>query len=125
VRFGDELPPGFLAVFNNGSPSTKSLTEAETFCTNQGGWLPDINKMRTLSISSLPSDLSIDGFGAPDDPWPSGLSDGSYWTGTQSGSSDQPRQPRTAGQWYVSKSNDKVYASYGSQGSSRHVACVP
>ena len=69
-----KLPPGFIAIAD--SPMT--LSEAKAFCRQKGGKLPRVNKSNSLSGDAK----QVEGFGAVGDPWPSGLSEDVYWTGT-------------------------------------------
>jgi hypothetical protein len=83
VRFGDALPGGFLAVFDDGGSSEKIWSDAGTFCAQQGGRLPRIKGATGLSAGQVSYGDSVDGFGTIEGTWPSGLLNVLYWTGTE------------------------------------------
>ncbi len=77
VRF--ELPEGFLALAAGPLPAGR----AAQFCREQGGKLPRLNGSDSLPRGDMEKVTSIEGFGAPGAPWPSGLPYNRYWTGTE------------------------------------------
>lgn len=76
---GFELPEGFIALSNR----ALAPVSAEQFCRDQGGRLPRVNGSDSLPRGDMEKATSIEGFGAPGAPWPSGLPYNRYWTGTE------------------------------------------
>ena len=103
-------PSGFITL----SESPMTWADAKAFCQQQGGSLPRINNSDSWNGDT---EAAIDGFGASGDPWPSGLPDDLYWTGTAY--TDFPGRS-----WIVlyNGGNAKVY-SYSQSDVSR-AACV-
>ena len=73
-----KLPEGFLALSENLTTSTG----AENFCKGHGGRLPRVNESASFPRSDVDQVKTLDGFGAPGAPWPSGLPYDRYWTST-------------------------------------------
>ena len=67
----------FLAL----SESGMTWANAQAYCQQQGGRLPLINNSSSWGRATL-DNITIDGFGALGDPWPSELQSAHYWTGT-------------------------------------------
>jgi len=104
------LPPAFIAL----SESRMAWIDALTYCQQQGGRLPRLNN----SDSWGDGKVTIDGFGTRGVPWPSGLPNDRYWTGTEvTGSPDTS--------WIISAHNDSVVTLRGIQNAAFRVACVP
>ena len=103
---------GFIAM----SERLLNWSGAVAFCKQQGGRLPLING--SASLGSVPQGATIDGFGVVGAPWPSGLPDGHYWSGTED--AGRPGRSRV-----VNAYGGKVrLAGYGPQSSVRRVVCV-
>lgn len=74
-----KVPAGFIAV----APVPMNWDDAKAFCQQQGGRLPLLGGMTKWNGQDPPvENLPIDGFGILFSPWPSGLPEGDYWTGT-------------------------------------------
>jgi len=71
----EKVPAGFIAV----SKDWLTFDDAKAFCEQQGGKLPRINNSDSVDAGGK---LAADGFGAPGDPWPAGLSNDAHWTDT-------------------------------------------
>jgi hypothetical protein len=121
----DKLPKGFIAV----SESRMNWADAKAWCEKQGGRLPLINGAASQSWDQIanPKTALIDGFGqvstgqnAADwtTPWPSGLPDADYWTGTEY--ADGP-----GGSWVVDAGDGKVNVVFDPQSLDFRVVCVP
>jgi hypothetical protein len=106
-----DVLPVFIAV----SESPMSWSNAKAFCQQQGGRLPLING--STSLGSVSSNATIDGFGAPGFPWPSGLPRAHYWTGTVN---TFPHGP-----CFVYDRGGSVAVYDHPQNVLRHVVCVP
>ena len=80
------LALGFIAV----APERMNLEDAKAYCTAQGGRLPLINNLPSLSWSDLDSIKFVEGFGVSGAPWPEALPGNvRYWAGTAyTGSTD-------------------------------------
>ena len=74
----DPLPAGFIAL----SESPMNWADAVAWCQQQGGRLPRIDNRDLVVPADFKQAKHIDGFGANGGPWPSGLPDSQYWTGT-------------------------------------------
>ena len=108
-----KAPAGFVAL----SESPMAWKDAAAFCQQKGGRLPRINNSDSWALADLGKITHIDGFGAPNAPWPSGLPEGvSFWTGTEN-SPDHS--------WIVVGTGIVLAAGNNSQGSENRVACVP
>ena len=122
---------GTAAGFNAVSESPMTWADAKAWCEQQGGRLPLINGAVSQSwgqVRGEPGAVLIDGFGPittgpnwPADwttPWPSGLSSGYYWTGTE-------RNEVPDLSWIVRDYDTIVRVSDGIQSIGYRVACVP
>jgi len=107
----EKLPPGFIAL----SGDKMSWPFAKAFCHQQGGRLPYINNSDSW-VWNANDEVNIDGFGAWGAPWPSGLSNGFYWTGTKF-TNDPGRSWVVSGGDYID--------GLGHQSSDARVVCVP
>jgi len=111
---------GFIAL----SEDRMSWPDAKAWCEQQGGKLPLINGATSLTRRQIADSgtVLIDGFGQINTrgwntPWPSSLSSGFYWTGTED--TDSPGLS-----WFV---GGVVRVNLGGtyQNNDRRVACVP
>jgi hypothetical protein len=82
-----DLPSGVIALSDDKLP----LPDAEKFCWEQGGKLPFVNNTNFLEGYSDENkeQVTIDGFANIGAPWPEGLPDEFFWTGTR-GAKDNP-----------------------------------
>ena len=118
----DKLPEGFIAV----SDTPMNWNDAVVWCKQQGRKLPRINNSDLLgTLSGEAKDgAKIDGFGtgfgAKGAPWPSGLPNTRYWTGTRSDDSSAPSFA-----WIVGPYDGKVYVYLDHQSNVHRVVCVP
>jgi len=112
----DRLPEGFIAM----SESFMNWTDAVAWCEQQGGRLPRVNGSERFSSLSVPRGTLIDGFGAVGAPWPTGLPNFYYWTGTVH--ADRPNLS-----WYVCNfaANGKADTFPDCQSTRNWVVCVP
>jgi len=97
--------------------------DAKAYCQRQGGRLPRISDSDSLDGSKRSFGDKIDIFGAMGGPWPTGLPERSYWSGTV-------RSDRPGNSWVIhggySGFNYNVYVNRdASQGDLHHVVCVP
>jgi alpha-tubulin suppressor-like RCC1 family protein/putative hemolysin len=115
VRRVKEL--GFIAL----SESHLIWTRAESYCRQQGGRLPLINSSDSLAWIDNNIITHIDGFGAPGLPWPSGLPEDHYWTGTED--TNYPGGLRLVVGYTAH--NSKVEVRGDRQGTAYRVLCVP
>jgi len=96
--------------------SRMSWSDAKAYCQRQGGRLPRINNSNSWASANWDKIAHIEAFGAPGDPWPSGLSSDVFWTGTESGTGDS---------WFVNGLVlEKVLVYTGSQNITNRVVCV-
>ena len=107
-----QVPAGFIAL----SESRMTWSEAKAYCQQQGGRLPRINN--SDSWDGEGELKSIDGFGAHGASWPSDLSSGYCWTGTEISFN-----PGVS--WFVTALGGKVTVSIDNIGASVRVVCVP
>jgi len=113
----DKLPAGFIAL----SDKEMNWNDAVAWCKQQGRKLPQINNSDSLALAS--PDISakithIDGFGAHCAPWPSGLPDDSYWTGTE-------YTVTPGNSWAINYHGDQVVVTYFHQSVAARAVCVP
>jgi len=113
VRFGDALPPGFIAL----SEARMNWADAKAFCQQQGGKLPRINDRDSWDGSDS---AVIDAFGTLGAKWPAELPKAYYWAGTEY--SDRPNYS-----WGIRAVRDGVIGviSAYAHGTNIHVICVP
>ena len=107
-----DLPAGFVAL----SESRMTWDEANAFCKQQKGKLPLINNAPTEKDNYNIERHSIDGFGKYGSPWPSGLDEGDYWTGTDEGQANKV--------WHVYAYGGKVDLGGGGPWETYRALCV-
>jgi hypothetical protein len=103
---------GFVAF----APGKMNWSEAQAYCASKGGKLPLVGGSK--SSGAMQMGMPVDGFGSWGAPWPSGLPEGYYWTGTENS-----RGPEQALVVDVKRGN--VNLGVGKQKSSQSVVCVP
>ena len=87
---GQPLPQGFIAL----SESKMLWADTAAYCRQQGGKLPRIHNLEAWDGQNPPRDtIPIDGFGAYGAPWPSGLPNAHFLTGTA--------HPAIPGYWWL------------------------
>lgn len=118
VRF--VLPDGFIAL----AERSMTLEAAQTYCREQGGKLPRVNGSDSMPRADSGQVTRIDGFGAPGAPWPSGLPQDRYWTGTEF-----TREPAVPGQhggvWLVGVGSGSVLIHNEGKSATYRAVCVP
>jgi hypothetical protein len=118
VRFGAELPSGFLALYNPASYPNKNWSDAGAFCTSQGGHLPRIQGSTGLAAPAVTSGDAVEGFGTLNGTWPPGLPFNVYWTGAEA-------TDYTGFSWIVFVSGGVVGWHYDNQTFGNRIVCVP
>jgi hypothetical protein len=107
---------GFIAM----SDSPMNWMDAKNYCEQESGELPLINDSESwatkLGVSFSSND--IDGFGATGAPWPLGLPDSRYWTGTVDSA-------RSSYSWLVYKDGGSVVVHSADKSNRLNVLCVP
>jgi hypothetical protein len=63
------------------APDVMNWSDAQAYCASKGGRLPRIGNKNTLE--SIPEGIAVEGIGARNAQWPSGLPRGAYWTDTE------------------------------------------
>jgi len=115
-----ELPPGFIAL----SESRMFWRDAITYCQQQGGRLPLINKSDSWdgSDTTVSDTVTIDAFGVLGTDWLADLPRAFYWTGTQYS------EPGYSGYaWAVRVVRDNLISviAVKAEDTILHVICVP
>jgi hypothetical protein len=111
---------GFIAL----ADSRMNWADAKNFCRQKGGKLPRLNNSDSWTRGSdywRKGPAKLDGFGAIDTPWPSGLPKSYYWTGTER--TDEPGN--SWGVCHNPHSGRAELCSATSQSKTARVVCVP
>jgi hypothetical protein len=115
---------GFIAM----SESPMTWADAKIYCEQQGGRLPRINDSDSWDNRSRDK-LNTDGFGAVgfrNTPWPSGLPDARYWTGT-AGSEAKVTRGKQETVWLVRRDGGwvEVTTILHFRDSTAYAVCIP
>ena len=106
---------GFIAV----SDAPLTWADAKAWCEQQGGRLPLIGENESLRRNDATrQETPVDGFGSVGAPWPPGLPNVSYWSGTEN--IDLPVHS-----WVVSVDSGSVFVLIARQSILVSAVCVP